>query len=133
MRINLFDSGEGASSLQILDPNGNPTPFSWSTPCNPPTPPDGERAAGTATAPDPNARRVGERLPSPTPGLHSPSKYNDRFITIDIPLAAELLDRLRTATKVRRGGRSGTTSAATPTDRTTWSVNIVGDPVHLLQ
>ncbi|MFN8028362.1 MAG: pilus assembly protein TadG-related protein [Acidimicrobiia bacterium] len=34
MRINLFDPGEGASTLQILDPNGNPASFNWSTPCS---------------------------------------------------------------------------------------------------
>ena len=32
MRINMFDSGEGASSLQILDPNGNPFPINTSKP-----------------------------------------------------------------------------------------------------
>ena len=27
MRVNLFDAGEGAQQLQILDPNGNPATF----------------------------------------------------------------------------------------------------------
>ena len=34
--IMLFDPGEGASSIEILDPNGNPATFTWTTPCNPP-------------------------------------------------------------------------------------------------
>ena len=40
----------------------------------------------------------------------------------------------RPSTAARSGGRCKyTTLASSVTDRTTWSVNIVGDPVHLLQ
>lgn len=127
MRINLFDSGEGAGSLQILDPNGNPAAFAWSTPCNPPTPPTGT-CSGTATGSSP-ALDVSASGTQPYTGLLSTSKYNDRFITIDIPLPSNYTTVYGTKTwwKVRYnvGGQ--------PTDRTTWSVNIVGDPVHLLQ
>jgi hypothetical protein len=133
MRINLFDSGEGASSLQILDPNGNPTPFTWSTPCNPPTPPTGT-CTGTATAPDPKLDVSGSGT-QPYTGLLSPSKYNDRFITIDIPLPpnySSVYKDLATGT-VKTWWKVRYNVGSQPTDRTTWSVNIVGDPVHLLQ
>jgi hypothetical protein len=133
MRINLFDSGEGASSLQILDPNGNPAGFVWSTPCNPPTPPSGS-CSGTASGFNPSLSVSGTGT-QPYTGLNSNSKYNDRFITIDIPLpsnyATKYLDSstgtVKTWWKVKYNVGS------TTTDRTTWSVNIVGDPVHLLQ
>jgi hypothetical protein len=127
MRINLFDSGEGASSLQILDPNGNAAAFSWSTPCNPPTPPSGS-CSGSASGSNPSLDVSGSGT-QPYTGLQSPSKYNDRFITIDIPLPSNYSTVYggKTWWKVRYNVGS------TPTDRTTWSVNIVGDPVHLLQ
>jgi Flp pilus assembly protein TadG len=126
MRINMFDSGEGASSLQILDPNGNPAAFAWSTPCNPPTPPSGG-CSGTATGINPRLDVSGTGT-QPYSGLQSNSKYNDRFITIDIPLPANYSTVYggKVWWKVRYGVGSS------PTDRTTWSVNIVGDPVHLL-
>jgi len=64
----------------------------------------------------------------PYTGLQSSSKYNDRFITIDIPLPSNYTTIYGTKVwwKVRYNVGSS------PTDRTTWSVNIVGDPVHLL-
>ena len=64
----------------------------------------------------------------PYTGLQSGSKYNDRFITIDIPLPSNYTTVYggKVWWKVRYGVGSQ------PTDRTTWSVNIVGDPVHLL-
>ena len=130
MRINLFDSGEGANSCRSSIPTATRRAFSWTTPCNPPTPPTGT-CSGTGD------RRPSERstcpgaATQPYTGLHSTSKYNDRFITIDIPLPPNYttVSRRRTV----RGGRSGTNAGSAPTDRTTWSVNIVGDPVHLLQ
>jgi hypothetical protein len=127
MRINLFDSGEGASSLQILDPNGNPAAFNWSTPCSPPTPPTGG-CSGTASGANPSLDVSGTGT-QPYTGLQSSSKYNDRFITIDIPLPTNYSTVYggKVWWKVRYNVGSS------PTDRTTWSVNIVGDPVHLLQ
>jgi hypothetical protein len=33
MQIDLFDPGEGANRMEILDPNGSPVTFDWTTPC----------------------------------------------------------------------------------------------------
>jgi hypothetical protein len=126
MRINLFDAGEGAQSLQILDPNGNPAAFSWSTPCNPPTPPTGA-CSGTASGSNPSLDVSGTGT-QPYTGLNSNSKYNDRYITIDIPLPSNYTTVYGTKTWWKVKYNVGSSS----TDRTTWSVNIVGDPVHLL-
>ena len=66
---------------------------------------------------------------APVWSLNSNSKYNDRYITIDIPLDPLYATVYggKTWWKVKYGVSS------TTSDRTTWSVNIVGDPVHLLQ
>jgi Putative Flp pilus-assembly TadE/G-like len=123
MRVTLFDAGEGASTLRIIDPNGNPANFSWSTFCSPPTPPTGG-CSGSGTSLD-----VSGTGTQPYAGLNSTSKYNDRYMILDIALPANYTALYGTKTwwKVRYSAGSA------PTDRTTWSVNIVGDPVHLVK
>jgi hypothetical protein len=123
MRITLFDTGEGASLLEILDPNGNPATFSWTTPCSPPTPPTGGCSATNVTS-----LNVSGTGTQPYTGLNSNSKYNDRSIVLDIKLPNNYSSLYGTNTwwKVRY------TVGSTPSDRTTWSVSIVGDPVHLV-
>jgi len=113
MRINLFDAGEGAQSLQILDPNGNPAAFAWSTPCNPPAPPTGS-CSGTATGSNPSLDVSGTGT-QPYAGLNSSSKYNDRYITIDIPLPSNYATVYGTKTWWKVKYNVGSSS----TDRTT--------------
>lgn len=129
MRVNLFDAGEGAQKLEILDPNGNPATFNWSTPCSPQTPPYGGCSGSGSSLDVSNTGCPGGNCPQPYAGLNSNSKYNDRYLTIDIPLPSNYTAKYGTKTwwKVRY------TVGSSSTDRTTWSVNIVGDPVHLLQ
>jgi Flp pilus assembly protein TadG len=122
MRVTLFDAGEGASTLRVVDPNGNPASFTWFTPCNPPTPPSGS-CSGSGSSLD-----VSGSGTQPYSGLQSSSKYNDRYLILDIGLPANYSAVFGTKTwwKIRY------TAGTNPTDRTTWSVNIVGDPVHLV-
>lgn len=123
MQITLFDAGEGAQKIEVLDPNGNPASFNWSTPCNPPTPPTGGCGASAVTSLD-----VSGTGAQPYPGLRSTSKYNDRKLVLDIKLPAtySAIYGGRTWWRVRY------TVGSSTTDRTTWSVGIVGDPVHLV-
>jgi hypothetical protein len=121
MVVTLFDPGEGARRLEVLDPNGNPVTFSWSTPCDPPTPPTGG-CSGTTAALD-----VSGTGTQPGPNRASTSRYNDRTITLRVPLPADFgVYGGRTWWKIRYSVGSS------PTDRTTWSVVIEGDPVHLV-
>jgi Flp pilus assembly protein TadG len=123
MRVTLFDAGEGASSIQILDPNGNPATFSWTTACNPPTPPSGGCSASSVSS-----LNVAGTGTQPYSNLQSNSKYNDRYMTLDIQLPNNYATAYggKTWWKVRYAvGNSAT-------DRTTWSANIIGDPVHLI-
>ncbi len=123
MRLTLFDPGEGANSLQILDPNGNPASFSWSTQCNPPTPLTGG-CSGSGTSLD-----VSGSGAQPFSGLQGNSRFNDRAVVLDVKLPNNYSSVYLNKTwwKVRY------TVGTSPTDRTTWSANIVGDPVHLLK
>ncbi len=123
MRVTLFDPGEGSNSLRILDPNGTAATFSWSTPCNPPTPPTGG-CSGSGSSLD-----VSGSGTQPYSSLQSTSKYSDRYIIIDIPLPANYTGLYGTKTWWKISYSAG----SSPTDRTTWSVNIVGDPVHLVK
>ena len=75
-------------------------------------------------------RRVGGGCPQPYSGLHSTQQVQRPLSsTIDIPLPSNYTTGPAATCwwKVRYN------VTAPPTDRTTWSVNIVGDPVHLLQ
>ncbi len=123
MRITLFDTGEGANSLQILDPNGTARTINWSTFCNPPTPPSGGCSGSGTTL------SVSGSGTQPYTDLNSTSKYNDRYIIIDIPLPVNYTQTFGT----KRWWKIRYSVGSTPTDRTTWSVNIVGDPVHLVK
>lgn len=123
MQITLFDAGEGAQRIEVLDPNGNPATFNWSTRCNPPNPPSGGCSGSIVTS-----LSVSGTGPQPYSGLQSNSKYNDRKMTLDIRLPVNYAATYGANSwwKVRY------TVGSTPSDRTTWSVGIVGDPVHLV-
>jgi len=133
LRVLLFDTGEGANSVQIIGPDNVAKSFTWSTPCNISglTNPYGNACGGTTTTLDvADSVCPSSTCPQPYSGLNSKSKFSDRFITIDITLPTNY-----------NGDGNGNywwkikyamTNGA-PTDRTTWSANIVGDPVHLLQ
>ncbi|MGH9190054.1 MAG: pilus assembly protein TadG-related protein [Acidimicrobiales bacterium] len=123
MQITLFDAGEGAQKIEVLDPNGSPTTFRWTTLCNPPTPPSGGCGASGVTS-----LTVSGTGAQPYTGLQSTSKYNDRRMTLDISLPPNYTTLY--GTKVWWQIRY--TVGSTSNDRTTWSVNIVGDPVHLV-
>ena len=64
----------------------------------------------------------------PYTGLQSTSKYNDRRMILDVQLPANYTTVY--GTKVWWQIRY--TVGSTASDRTTWSVNIIGDPVHLV-
>jgi hypothetical protein len=123
MQLTLFDSGEGATKIEVLDPNGNPATFSWRTPCNPPTSPTGGCSASNVTS-----LNVSGTGTQPYTGLQSTSKYNDRRMILDVKLPANYTTVYGTKVWWQIRYTVGTSAS----DRTTWSVNIIGDPVHLV-
>lgn len=147
LELALFDPGEGADSLRIKDPTGNYATFDWDVDCAGVTAPTGG-CSGTDvtrldligatrndcsdgmdvdTGPPTGADRCAY---NPQPGSRRVSrwKYNDRLLTLSIDLPADIEAAYGGATwwKVEY-----TTNTA-PTDRTTWAVQVQGDPVRLV-
>jgi hypothetical protein len=122
MVVRLFDPGEGAQTLEVLDPNLNPVNFTWTTACNPPTPP-GAGCSGSG-----NSLNVSGRAPSRAPTVGATLPFSDRSMDLTIDLPGDYAARYGTAT----WWRIRYTVGSSPTDRTTWSVAIIGDPVHLV-
>ena len=126
MRVNLFDAGEGAHEHPDPRPQRQRGDVHWTTPCNPQTPP-----IGRLQRHDVNSLDV-SRLPG-TPALFGPQQHEQVQRPVPHPRHPAARQLLDACTAPRSGGRCKYTVGSSPTDRTTWSVNIVGDPVHLLQ
>jgi hypothetical protein len=123
--IALFDPGEGASSIEILNPNGSPASFTWTTACSPPTAPSGGCSGGPTTVLDVSSTSA----TPPYPSLSSSSQYNDRTVHLFVSLPSDYIGTYGSNVwwKVRY------TVGNSPTDRTTWGASIQGNPVHLVQ
>ncbi len=124
MEISLWDPGEGAQRIEVLDPAGNPVPFRWEVEC--PTgviQPDGGCSGGPGLSVDVS----GSGLSQPGPYRASSSRYSDRMLRllVDVPSDFSPYGDARWW-KIRY------TVAGSPTDRTTWGVRILGDPVRII-
>ncbi|HMS12349.1 MAG TPA: pilus assembly protein TadG-related protein [Microthrixaceae bacterium] len=119
LEVDLFDPGEGGNYLEILDPNGDPTAFTWQSA-------DGDYSGGPTTQLDVSGcvgwAPIG-------PGRASACRFNERNVIVSIPLAANYTATYGTKTwwKVRYA------FSIAVTDRTTISVTARGAPVHLTE
>ena len=123
MKISLFDLGEGASKVEVLDPNGVPVNFDWSTPCNPP-----QAIATGCSATNVAALSPVDNATKPYTRTNSAWNYNDRSLTLTVQIPSNYTQTFGTKVwwKIRY------TVGGAPTDRTTWSVDVLGSPVHLV-
>lgn len=147
LELALFDPGEGAEALRIKDPNGNYATFDWEVDCSGVTAPTGGCSGGGTTTLDligatrndctdgmdvdtmaPDGPDRCAYNPQPGPRRASRWKYNDRLLTLSVDLPSDIASAYGGATwwKVEY-----TTNTA-PTDRTTWAVQVQGDPVRLI-
>ena len=135
MEVTLYDSAEGASTIELLDPNGNPSQFTWEVLCadgseavsgtcpqGDTTPTGGRSSGGLVTVVDVSGtgtRTFGQNTQN--------GKYSDRLLRLSVELPSDIATAYSGATwwKIRYGGSFGG-------DRTTWSVKLIGDPVRLL-
>lgn len=132
LEITMWDMGEGTQELRILNPLLQRASFRWSVlcadasepPCNPgeATPTGGW--SGTTT----NLNTSGTNHPQPRGHRLSSSRYNDRLMRIEI----QLPDDIAAAYGGQTWWRVQYLVGETPSDRTTWSVIVRGDPVRLV-
>jgi Putative Flp pilus-assembly TadE/G-like len=125
MSVTLFDTGEGATRIELLDPNGVVTNFNWKTPCSPPTPATGGCSGTNVSSLNPGVTGAAQ----PFPRLVSTSVFNDRPIELTVTLPSDYATRYGTNTWWRIRYTVGTS----PTDRTTWTARVHGSPVHLVE
>ncbi len=117
--VSLFDVGEGAERIEILDPDGNEVTFDWSTDCSATTPAGGCSGSGNQLDVSGDGQQV-------NPNTLSRSRYNDRIVVASVQLPNDYATRY-----TGRWWRIRYTYGSDITDRTTWSVRMVGDPVRL--
>ena len=119
MVIGMWDPGEGMNSIQVLDPAGNPVSFRVRV-----TPSlGGGTPAFAATAVNTlDVSGCGVAYTQPGPNRAGNCIYNDRLVELLVQIPSTYTGGWWSV--VYAGG-------TTPTDRTTWSIRIVGDPVHL--
>lgn len=136
LEVTLFDPGEDMDYLRILDPDGNPLEFEWTTTA--PT------ASHYATAPAPNDICGGDPCLSVVGtgfGLAStdwsadppPSfRFQGRIVTIKIKLTGiswgDHWFRVEYAPQFEPDGTPERTD-----DITSWSVRVIGDPIRLTE
>ncbi len=118
MQIQLFDPGEGAQSIEVLDPNGNPVTFSYQNV-------EGFSPSYSGTTSLLNVSGTGAQPPY----RQSPYKFNERKVQINVALPSNYSSVYGTKTWWRLRYKTGSSSV---TDRTTWSITIVGDPLRLV-
>lgn len=117
MEITLFDPGEGGNYIQILDPNGNPVTFDYRTADN------AAGLSGTGTQLDVSGCSGWAQVGA---NRSSQCRYNERFVILTVDLPANYA----TAYSARWWKINYVFSSAV-TDRSTWAVRIIGDPVHI--
>ncbi|KAA0236005.1 MAG: hypothetical protein EDR02_02300 [Actinobacteria bacterium] len=118
MIITLFDPGEGGNYVEVRDPNGNSVPFTYQTR-------DGDYSGGPTTQLNVSGC-VG--WPQLGPGRQSRCRFNERYVEI----AVDLPEDYETLYPDDHWWKIYYDFNADVTDRTTWSVRIVGDPVRLV-
>lgn len=148
LEITLFDPGEGAEALRIKQPDGAYATFDWTVECRAGTTSPTGGCSGTGSSVldligttasscssgndvDTNGDGSADRcVNNPQPGLRRLSrwKYSDRSITLTVDLPSDIQTAYGGATwwKVEY------TTNTSPTDRTTWAVEVKGDPVRLI-
>ncbi|MEM9468074.1 MAG: Tad domain-containing protein [Actinomycetota bacterium] len=114
MKVSLWDTADGMDYLQILDPNGSPVSFTFETS-------DGVYSGSNDTC-------SGQPCLDVDPG--GSAIYNGRLLelVIDLPTAATFAGYPDNWWNIFYQA-----SGSNVWDRTTWGVEILGDPVRLLE
>jgi len=112
LKITLFDPGEGGKSIRILDPGGNFASFRY-------------QDMGV------NGDTPGSDL-GPTTSLNVLNgTYNGKFVELTIQLPSNYASSSTFQNAGWWWKIQYNTDTGSVTDRTTWGVRVIGDPVHL--
>jgi hypothetical protein len=117
MVLTLFDPGEGAKTIEILDPNGNTVSFDWETID------DLTFKSGSGSSIDVSGTS------GSLPNRVGSGTFNERLLALRIPLPTDYATRYGTKTWWKIRHRS---TGSDVTDRTTWAMSIPGTPTRLL-
>ena len=134
MTVTLFDPGEGATAIEIVQPDGQLAQFTYQTVDTPAE--DGPDSGAAYVSDDGNDPPTGlvncicntGLKPGPLAGRSSPSQYNDRYLEIQTTLPSP-------SVLAQNGGWYRVVyvfNGASVSDRTTWDVSIGGNPIHLV-
>ncbi len=125
VEITLFDPGEGMDNVQFLDPDGNEVDFEFRRAnCE-----IGLMCSNPAIWPDTSDAGADSCGAVPVPCLDvTSSRFQDQFVVVTADIPSSYACGNQCWWKVRYTPEG----AATVTDRTTWSIEVVGGPVHLV-
>jgi hypothetical protein len=151
VQVLLWDPGEGGKTIELLAPGGTPHRFDWRT-WFPglAAPLDEDKASGWPT---PNRNALSLDVSGDTPltdgtyprwigvpeSRYSTSKFNDRLVSMEIRIPTDYgLDASGNEIPLADDGwwkirYTADPAASYVTDRTTWAVQLIGDPVRLVR
>jgi hypothetical protein len=120
----MFDPGEGMDNVQFIDPAGNRVDFEFRRAnCS-----VGQICNNAVVWPE--TTDAANDTCSGNPCLDvTNNRFQDQWVVVTADLPASYTCGSNCWWKVRYQPRTGTTV----TDRTTWSVQVVGGPVHLVE
>jgi Flp pilus assembly protein TadG len=124
VEVTMFDPGEGMNNVQFLDPSGALADFTFRLAnCT-----AGSMCSNPVIWPDTNDADNDSCSGSPCLNVTN-SRFQDQFVVITIDLPANYTCGTNCWWKVRYTPQTN----GSVTDRTTWSVRVIGGPVHLIE
>jgi hypothetical protein len=125
LTVNLWDPGEGANDVQILNNSGTAMPFSWTVnPCT------GLGSCGSGAGTVTSLPVNGSNQPQPAGNRYGDGKYNDRMLTLTVTIPGSYSATANNGWwQLVYNIQGGSTKI---NDRTTWQASVSGSPIHLL-
>ncbi len=153
VQIQLWDIGEGANTIQVLQPGGTPFAVSYKT-LNPGVEQNGvkfkdagridsgsNKVTSILVSGDVNSIPSANKPPWPTSSRANSTLYNDRLLSVQVEIPTTYgctpnVTPCQDDPNLPDGGWwkiRYNTGAAEVFDTSTWTVQLMGDPVHLVQ